>query len=131
MLRINSALDAETDQYVERVIGCCITVHSALGPGFLESVYVRAVGIEFKAQAIPFERERQVQVFYRGEVVSTSRLDVVAADRIVLELKCVERIHPVHHAQLIGYLRASKLRVGLLVNFNVPLLRDGLKRIVL
>lgn len=131
MLKVNSPLDSETERLVERVIGCCIAVHQALGPGFLESIYVRALEIELKSQHIAYERERPARVFYRNELLCIYRLDLVVADAVIIEAKCVERIQPVHYSQLLGYLRASKLRVGLLVNFNVPVLRNGLKRIVL
>jgi GxxExxY protein len=131
MLRIDSPLDEQTEEWVHRAIGCCIAVHAALGPGLLESVYTRALVIDFIAEKIPCEHQRPIEIYYRGQLLCTHRLDLVIADRVVIEVKCVERFHPVHHAQLLGYLRASKLRVGLLVNFNVPVLRDGVKRIVL
>jgi GxxExxY protein len=131
MLRVKSPLDAQSEHLIEKIIGSCIAVHSALGPGFLESVYSRAVAIDFDFEGVPYERERRVQVLYRGRPVCTYQLDLVVADCIVIEIKCVDRLAPVHYAQLLGYLRASKLRAGLLVNFNVALLRDGVKRIVL
>ena len=106
-------------------------VHCALGPGLLESIYAQALCIELQMTGIPFERETCVPISYRGYFLCDHRLDLVVSDQLVPELKAVERLAPVHHAQLLSYLRASKIRVGLLMNFNVPVLQDGLKRVVL
>ena len=131
MLRIPSRLPTEVEELITRVIGCLIGVHRTLGPGLLETIYSRAIGLELTAAAIPFEREVQIPVSYRQELLCVQRLDIVVASQMVLEVKSVERLNPVHHAQLLNYLRISKLNVGLLVNFNVPVLQDGLKRKVL
>jgi GxxExxY protein len=131
MLQVPSHLPADVEELVTRVIGCCITVHRALGPGLLEGIYSRAICIELTEDGIPFERELEIPVSYRDEWLCVQRLDIVADRQIVLEVKSVEQLAPVHYAQLLSYLRVSKLKVGLLVNFNVPVLRDGLKRIVL
>ena len=131
MLRIPSRLPTEVEALITKVIGCLITVHRTLGPGLLESIYSRAIGLELTAEGISFEREVQIPVSYREELLCVQRLDLVVASLIVLEVKSVERLNPVHHAQLLNYLRISKLNVGLLVNFNVPVLQDGLKRMVL
>jgi GxxExxY protein len=131
MLRINSTLPPETEDLTTRVIGCCICVHRALGPGLLETIYSRALCLEFNHTRIAYSREKQVPVLYRGELLCHQCLDFVVADQIVLEVKSVEHLNPVHRAQLLNYMRVSKLRVGLLVNFNVPVLQDGIKRIVL
>ena len=113
------------------MIGCCITVHRKLGPGLLESTCARAVCIELHAAEIPFEAEKHIAVIYRGQLLCHHRLDLVVANQVVVEIKSVDRLAPVHQAQLLNYLRVSGLRVGLLVNFNVPVLQDGIKRIVL
>jgi len=131
MLRVPSRLPTEVEELVTQVIGCCIAVHRTLGPGLLESIYSRAIGLELMAAGNPFKREVEIPVSYRDEFLCVQRLDIVAADQIVLEVKSVERLAPVHHAQLLSYLRVSRLKIGLLVNFNVPVLQDGLKRIVL
>jgi len=131
MLRVPSPLPTEVEELITRVIGCLIAVHRTLGPGLLENIYSRAIGLELSAAGIPFEREVEIPVSYRDELLCVQRLDIVVAGRIVLEVKSVERLNPVHHAQLLNYLRISKLNVGLLVNFNVPVLQDGLKRKVL
>jgi GxxExxY protein len=131
MLRVSSPLSEELEALVTDTIGCCIKVHRALGPGLLETVYSRAVAIELRTKGISFDRERRYQVSYRGELLCEQHLDFVIADVIVLEIKSIEAIAPIHHAQLLSYLRVSKLRVGLLVNFNVAVLKDGLVRRVL
>jgi GxxExxY protein len=87
--------------------------------------------LELTAEGIPFEREVQIPVNYREQLLCVQRLDIVVASQIVLEVKSVERLNPVHLAQILNYLRISKLNVGFLVNFNVPVLQDGLKRVVL
>lgn len=112
------------------VIGCCVRVHTALGPGLVEAVYSRALEIEFQRFSLPYEREKRVVIRYREVVVAEHRLDLVVADQIIVDLKAIERLAPVHHAQILGYLRASGMRLGLLVNFNVPVLGQGLRRVV-
>ena len=131
MLRIPTELPEELEMLMHRTIGCCIAVHRALGPGLLESIYSRAVCIELDTQGIAFETEKPFPIMYRGQLLCHQRLDFVVAGRLVLEIKAVDHLDPVHHAQLLSYLRASKLRAGLLINFNVPVLQNGLKRIVL
>ena len=131
MLRIPSPLPEETENLIHTTIGCCITVHRALGPGLLETIYTRAVCIELECAGISFEREKEVPVRYRGQLLCHHRLDIVVDQRLVLEVKSVEYIIPVHRAQLLSYLRVSGIAVGLLVNFNVPILQDGIKRIIL
>jgi len=131
MLRVKSDLPVETEDLASRVIGCCIDVHRALGPGLLEKIYARAVCIELDHAGILYQREREIPVTYRGELLCQQRLDIVVADQIILEIKSVEHINPVHRAQLTTYLRISKIRLGLLFNFNVAILQDGIKRIIL
>jgi len=131
MLRAPTPLSDELEDLVRRTIGCCITVHRALGPGLLESIYSRAVCIELDHSAIAYEREKLIPVMYREQLLCSQRIDMVVENQIVLEIKSVERLHPVHQAQVLAYLRVSKLRVALLMNFNVSVLPDGLKRIVL
>ena len=131
MLRVPSNLDPSVEELVHRTIGCCIAVHRELGPGLLEQIYQRAVGLELGAARIPFESEKRFPVVYRGRRLYTHRLDLVVDGRLVLELKAVDRFHPVHQAQALSGLRVSKLRVALLINFNVAILPEGIKRIVL
>ena len=131
MLRIPTPLPAEIETLVHRTIGCCIAVHRELGPGLLESICSRATCLELEACGIAFEQDKRIPVFYRGRLLCHQRLDIVVDNRIVLEIKSVDRLNPVHHAQLLSYLKISGLRVGLLINFNSAILQDGLKRIVL
>ena len=131
MLRIPSPLSADLETIVRDAIGCCITVHRTLGPGLLEIIYSRAVALELAAAGISFEREKPCPVTYRGQLLCEHPLDFVVGNAIVLEIKSIEAIAPIHHSQLLSYLRVSRLRVGLLINFNVPVLKDGLVRKVL
>jgi len=131
MLKVKSDLPVETEDLATRVIGCCIDVHRALGPGLLEKIYARAVCIELDHAGIHYQREREIPVTYRGELLCQQRLDIVVADQIILEIKLVEHLNPVHRAQLTSYLRISKIRLGLLLNFNVAILQDGIKRVAL
>ena len=131
MLRIPGPLSDELERLVHDTIGCCITVHRELGPGLLETIYSRAVALELRAAGMTFEREKRYPVTYRGELLCEQHLDFVVGGAIVLEIKSIEAIAPVHHSQLLSYLRVSRLRVGLLMNFNVAVLKDGLVRKVL
>ena len=131
MLRVHSALPEDLEDLVHKTIGCCIAVHRVLGPGLLEEIYARALGLELAAAGIPFQREKAYPVTYRGEVLCQQYLDLVVEDQIVVELKSVEQLVPVNHAQLLSYMRVAHKRVGLLINFNVVVLKDGLTRKVL
>ena len=131
MLKIPSLLPEQLEDLICRTIGCGIAVHRALGPGLLENIYSRAICLELQEANIPFETEKPIPVWYRGQLLCHQRLDLIVAGQIVIEIKAVDRFNPVHHAQLLSYLRVSNLRVGLLMNFNAAILQDGLKRIVL
>jgi GxxExxY protein len=96
-----------------------------------ESVYARACRIELEASAISYEAEKAVPIRYRGRLITTQRIDLVVNQRLILEVKSVDRIHPVHVAQAVSYLRATYLRIALVVNFNVPVLKQGIRRVVL
>lgn len=116
---------------VEETIGAALEVHRRLGPGFLESVYVRAMRVEMAARGIAFECEREVHVVYRGVVLTGQRVDLVVRDCVIVEVKAVAAVEPIHIAQVLSYLKTTGLRMGLLINFNHRLLKDGLRRIVL
>jgi len=131
MLRIPSPLPESLERLIHDTIGCCIEVHRVLGPGLLESVYSKAVAIELKSAGIMFDRERRFPVFYRGELLCEQVLDFVVGSEIILELKSVNLLADVHHKQLLHYMKLSQLRAGLLVNFNVSVLRDRINRKVL
>jgi GxxExxY protein len=130
MLRVETALPEPVEELIHRVIGCCITVHRDLGAGWPENVYRRAMTIELRTHQIPVEAEKTVTVTYRGQLVGRKRLDLVIDQALVVELKAVDRLASVHRSQILGYMRAASIRAGLLVNFNVGAIPDGLKRLV-
>lgn len=116
----------------EAVIGAAIEVHQALGPGLLEGLYQRALCQELSLRKIPFASEVHVPVFYKGVRIDGSlRLDLVISDSIVLELKAVDHLLPIHEAQLLSYLKLSGYPIGLLINFHALRIKDGLKRMIL
>jgi GxxExxY protein len=131
MLTVPSRLSDELEELIYRTIGCCITVHRTLGPGLLEGIYSRAMCLELESENISFETQKTYPVVYRGQPLCDQRLDLVVEEQLVLEIKSVEHLNRIHHAQLLSYLRVSNIAVGLLINFNVPVLQDGLKRLVL
>jgi GxxExxY protein len=130
MIRSTSPLDAETERLVSRLIACGIQVHRELGPGFLESVYRNAYCVELECCGIPFISEKAVTVRYRGRPVAVQRIDLIVANAVIVELKAVTCLEPIHSAQVVAYLRATGFRIGLLMNFGGMTLREGLKRIV-
>lgn len=131
MLRVSTPLSDEVESLIRRTIGCCIAVHRALGPGLLETIYSRAIALELAAEGVAFEREKAYAVTYRGELLYQQRLDFVVGGAIVLEIKAVEHLVPIHEVQLVNYMRIARLRAGLLMNFNEVVLKDGLRRKVL
>jgi GxxExxY protein len=108
-----------------RIIGAAIAVHRELGPGKLESVYERALAIELRAQGLPFRTQVPVPMLYRGESVGDFFADLIVDRKVIVELKAVDVLRPVHRAQVLSYLRATGLELGLLINFNVRVLKDG------
>ena len=129
-LRIASPLSPETDLIMSHTIGCAIAVHRALGPGFLESIYRKAMCIELESRNLAYEKERSIRVTYRGVEIPGQRVDFIVEGLIVVEIKAVMRLDQLHRAQVISYLKTTGLHGGLLINFRVPLLRDGIRRIV-
>lgn len=120
------------EQLTEGIIGAAIEVHRELGPGLLESVYEECLCHELTLRDIAFERQVDLPVTYKGIELSCGyRMDLVIGDTVVAELKTVEKLLPIHEAQLLTYLRLSGKRIGLLLNFNAAVLRDGIKRMVL
>ncbi len=109
--------DEELDDLIYRVIGCLIAVHKDLGPGFLESLYHRAVEIELAHQGIGFESEKEIELQYRGKPIGCHRLDLVVENELVVELKAVDELHKKHYTQVRSYLKATNKPVGLLANF--------------
>ena len=119
------------NQTTEDTIGAAIAVHRALGPGLLESAYEACLAYELTERGRAVERQKSLPVVYRGVRVDCGyRIDLFVDDSVVVELKAVERLEPIHEAQLLSYLKLSGCRVGLLINFNVRMLKDGLKRMI-
>ena len=118
------------NELTRRVIGAAIEVHRALGPGYQESMYEEALAFEFAQMALSVERQRAFSVYYKEQVVGEGRIDFLVENILVVELKAVERLQPVHKAQVISYLKAVSCQLGLLINFNESLLRTGIQRIV-
>ena len=122
MVTLTPAIEA----IVPRIIGCAIAIHEAFGPGLLESVYHDCMRIELDAAGLAFKTDLRVPLFHRGrKVCSDLKLDLLVEDAVVAEIKSVERLHPVHLAQVITYLKLSNRPVGLLFNFNTTSLRSG------
>ena len=127
-----SAQELEKDPLTDKVIGFAIEVHRGLGPGLLESAYEECLCFELGQNEIPFRRQVPLPVVYKEVKLNCGyRMDIVVDDELILELKTVEKILPVHEAQLLTYLKLSGLHTALLLNFNVAVLKEGIKRIVL
>ena len=121
----------EINKITEKIIGCAIEVHRHPGPGLLESVYEEAMCVEFEIQGVHYQRQIVLPVDYKGRVIGEYRLDLLVEDAVVVEFKSVERHDPVFEAQLLTYRRVTGKKVGLLINFNSKLLKEGIKRFVL
>ena len=120
----------ELNRLTELFIGAAIEVHRHLGPGLLESVYEEALCVELALRDVPFERQPSVELVYKGHRVGQGRLDLLIDGQLIVELKAVEALNEVHRAQVISYLKTTGRTLGLLINFNVPVLRSGIKRII-
>ena len=121
----------DLDKLAYEVIGAAMEVHRKLGPGFLESVYEEALCVELRERRIVFQRQFEVAINYKGHAVGKSRLDLLIEQKLIVELKTIERFAPIHQAQAISYLKATGLELALLINFNVPMLKQGIKRVIL
>jgi GxxExxY protein len=122
---------SDINRLSETIIGFAIELHRHLGPGLAEATYERALCIELSRAGVAFQRQIAVPVYYKGEVIGEYRPDLIVADLVVVEVKSVERLSPVHRAQMLAYLRVTGLRLGLLLNFNEEVLRSGIRRVVL
>lgn len=120
----------EEDSLAHAVIGAALEVHRILGPGFLESVYEEAIAVEFGLRDIEYDRQVRMLIPFKGHQVGEGRVDFVIGSRMLVDLKTVDSLAPIHTAKMISYLKAMRLNLGLLINFNVPMLRDGIKRVV-
>ena len=129
-LRVETPLSDELEAIIHRIIGCAIEVHRQLGPGLLEGVYEDAMTVELELQGLSFNRQHRVVVEYKGRKLRPQRLDLVVEKQVVLELKAVERLMHAHKNQLISYLHAADLPVGLLFNFNAETVTGTMQRVV-
>ena len=128
----NEFTSMHVNDLTNMIIGAAIEVHRTIGPGLLESVYQQCLSREFAVRGIPYQRERPIPLDYKGVHLDCGyRIDFLVADRVVLEVKSIETLAPIHTAQLLTYLRVGGWKVGLLINFNVPVLKDGIRRKVL
>jgi GxxExxY protein len=126
--------DAEArsfDELTERIIGFCIEIHGVLGPGLLESAYEECLCHELSLAGLKFERQKPLPVSYKNVNLDCGyRIDLIVENKVIVELKTVDELLPIHEAQILTYLKLANLPVGFLINFNVPLLKQGVKRIV-
>ena len=121
----------DINQLSSQIIGAAIEVHKALGPGLLESAYEKCLCHELKLRGLSLENQKPLSLVFKGEKLDCGyQLDIVVENTIILELKSCEKIEPIHKAQLLTYLKLSGLKLGLLLNFNVPIMRDGIVRMV-
>ncbi len=114
------------------VIGAAIEVHKSLGPGLLESAYEECLALELTERNISFERQKELPIIYKNKRLECNyRIDILIPSLLVVELKACEKLQPIHDAQLMTYLKLTGIKIGLLINFNVPVLKDGIKRMAL
>jgi GxxExxY protein len=120
------------NQLTEQIIGGAIEVHKHWGPGLYEDIYERSLCIELRFRDLAFKSQLKLPLIYKGEVIGEDlRLDLIVDSKVVVELKAVKELEPIHEAQLLTYMKLTKCRVGLLINFNVSVLKDGIRRMVL
>lgn len=118
------------DELTHKIIGAGVEVHSKLGPGLLESVYQECLAVELRRRELRVERERHVPLDYKGERIETRlKLDMLVDGRVIIEVKAVDALHPIHQAQVVTYLKLTGLPAGLIMNFNSIVLKSGLKRL--
>ena len=120
----------KADEIANAVIGASIEVHRILGPGYLEAVYEEALALELAARGLSFKRQSAVTISYKGKEIGKARLDLIVGEQVIVEIKAVDTLAQVHRAQLLSYLRATGMELGLLINFNPAALRDGVRRVV-
>jgi GxxExxY protein len=129
--RTQRAQRLEVNELTEKIIGCAIEVHKQLGPGLLESIYENALCIELNICGLKYQKQVSVPVIYKGHNIGEYRADIVVEDKIILELKSVERFDPIFEAQILSYMKLTNKNIGLLINFNQRMLKNGIKRFVL
>ncbi|MDB5301018.1 MAG: hypothetical protein JWO87_2681 [Phycisphaerales bacterium] len=128
--RPEDCADAETENLAREVVGAAIEVHRIIGPGLPESVYRRALSHELDLRGILHKCEAPVPVVYKGKRVGKGSMDILVDGRLVVELKTVEALNEVHRAQAVAYLSATHHQLALLINFNVAMLKDGIRRVI-
>ena len=129
-LRVKNKLDEKTEALINNIIGAAIDVHRELGPGYLEKVYEQAMSLELKHRGLSHSTQTPVIVYYKGTKIHGQVLDMIVENKVILELKSVETVLPVHEAQILSYLKSTGLSAGLLINFKERLVKDGIKRFV-
>ncbi len=130
-MREFAPIPAEAERLGKVVVDAAMEVHRHLGAGFLERVYEDAFCHELELRKVPFERQKEITVPYKDILISGQRLDLLVGGQVIVELKAVDAIAPIHQAQLLSYLKAAELRLGYIINFNVRRLKEGIKRMVL
>lgn len=130
-LRIDNQLEEQTEILIRNIIGAAIDVHRELGPGYLEKVYEQAMVLELKYRGLVCATQVPITVYYKGERIHGQILDMVVEGKVILELKSVEMLLPIHEAQILSYLKSTRLPAGLLINFKERLVKDGIKRFIL
>jgi len=129
-LRNDNAELEPINRVTERIIGCAIEVHRVLRCGLIESVYQSALAIEFESAGLQFKREVELPAVYKGRLLGRYFVDFIVEDLVIVEIKSVEKMHPTFETQIINYIRLAGKRVGLLINFNSRLVRDGIQRFI-
>jgi GxxExxY protein len=120
----------DVDALAKAAIGAAVEVHRHLGPGFLEHAYEEALAVEFDLRGIPYERQAPIRLVYKGHEIGEGRVDFLVDKKLIVELKAVEALGPVHKSQVISYLRAMGQTLGLLINFNVRVVKEGIQRVI-
>ena len=131
MLRVSSPLSLEDEAIIAKVLDCAFAVHRGLGPGYKERIYETAFCLELDSRGVRFECQKSVSVRYKDWTIPGQRIDLIVADRVVVEIKAVPRLRALHRRQLVSYLRTLELRAGILLNFNTTYIKHGLHRVVL
>jgi GxxExxY protein len=127
----STEMKSNINEITDVIIGAAIAVHKELGPGLLESAYEACLTFELADQKVKIERRKGLPIKYRGVQLDCGyRIDLLVEDKVVVELRAVQRLEPIHEAQLLSYLKLSGCKVGLLINFNVKVLKDGIRRLV-
>jgi GxxExxY protein len=130
MLQVHSPLTAEEEAIVRRTLDAGFAVHRELGPGFKEKIYEEAYSLELAARNLVFERQKRIEVCYKGHSIPGQKIDLIVEGLVLLELKAVPKLRRIHKAQVVSYLKTTGLRVGFVINFNTEWFKTGVKRVV-